>query len=73
MKMLMNHKSDPQDVRYKFQMLYESTFNDALNQKRRNCEQTGGKLVRKKMEEMEKNGEEFYTAEELCKLQRFGN
>ena len=68
MKMAMDHESVPQDVRHKFQMLFESTVNVALNQKRSNCEQAGGKFVRKKMEEMKKNGEEFYTMEELCKL-----
>jgi hypothetical protein len=49
-------------------MLYESTFNVALNQKRSNCEQTGGNHVREKMEEMKKEGEAFYTMKELCKL-----
>ena len=73
MDMVMDHESVPENVRLKFQMLYESTFNVALNQKRSNCEQAGGKLVRKKMEEMKKNGEEFYTMEELCKLRRSGN
>ena len=73
MNMVMDHKSVPQNVRHKFQMLYESTFNVALNQKRSDCEQAGGKLVRTKMEEMKKNGEKFYTMEELCKLQGYGN
>jgi hypothetical protein len=73
MNMVMDHKSVHQDVRCKFQMLYDSTFNGALNQKRSNCEQAGGNLVRKKMEEMKKKGEEFYTTEELCKLRRYGN
>ena len=64
----MDHESVPQNLRHKFQMLYESTFNVALNQKRSNCEQAGGKLVRRKMEEMKKGGEQSYTMEELCKL-----
>ena len=66
MNMLIDDESVPLDVRYKFQMLYKSTLNVALNQKRSNCEQAGEKLVRKKMEETKKNGEELYTTEELC-------
>jgi hypothetical protein len=73
MKLVMDHEGVPENVRLKFHMLYESTFNVALNQKRSNCEQAGGKLVRKKMEQMKKNGEELYTIEELCKLRRSGN
>jgi hypothetical protein len=53
-----------------FQMVYESTLNDALNQKQSLCEQAGGGIVRKTIALFKELGEELFTMEELCKLRR---
>ena len=55
---------------FRFQTTYESCFNRALNTKRSSCEQAAGKLVRKTMADMKKDGVDFYTMDELCKLRR---
>jgi hypothetical protein len=53
-------------------MVYESTFNDALNQKRSSCEQAGGEIVRATIALFEELGKELFTMEELCKQRRSG-
>jgi hypothetical protein len=70
---VMEHEHVPQDKRAQFQMIYESTFNDALNQKRSSCEQTGGDIVRKSIRDFAAINMEMFTMEELCKLRRAGN
>ena len=42
--MVIDFEIVPPHMHFRFQMLYESAFNDALNTKRSSCEQTGKKL-----------------------------
>lgn len=70
---VMEHEHVPQDKHAQFQMIYESTFNDALNQKRSSCEQTAGDIVRKSIRDFGAMDMEFFTMEELCKLRRAEN
>ena len=52
-------------------MVYESTFNDALNQKRGSCEQAGGGIVRETIALFKESRKKLFTMEELvCKLRR---
>ena len=68
---LMDHEAVPLHQRGKFQMLYESVFNNALNTKRSSCKQAGGKIVRESIATFREQGEEeFFTIDELCKLRR---
>ena len=53
-----------------FQMVYTSTFNDALNQKRSLYKQAGGGIVRETIALFKELGKELFTTEELCKLRR---
>jgi hypothetical protein len=70
-KLVMDHEGVPLHQRGKFQMLYESVFNEALNTKRSSCEQAGGKIVRESIASFrEKCVEQFFTIDELCKLRR---
>jgi hypothetical protein len=68
-KLAMDHENVPAEQRAKFQMLYESVFNEALNTKRSSCEQSGAKFVREQVKKMG-GVENFYTIEELSKLRR---
>ena len=69
-KLVMDHEDVPEHQRVRFQMLYDSVFNEALNTKRSSCEQSGGKIFRETMKTFEESGEEFFTIEELTKLRR---
>ena len=68
-KLAMDHENVPAEKRAKFQMLYESVFNEALNTKRSSCEQSGAKFVEEQVRKMG-GAENFYTIEELSKLRR---
>ena len=67
---MMDHENVPEQQRGRFQMLYESVFNEALNTKRSSCEQSGGKIVRNTIDEFELTGEDFFTMNEISKLRR---
>ena len=51
-------------------MVYESTFNDALNQKQSSCEQAGGEIVKATVDLFLESEKELFTIEEVCKLRR---
>ncbi len=53
-----------------FQTVYESTFNDALNQKLSSCEQAGGGIVRETIALFKELRKELFTMEERCMLRR---
>jgi hypothetical protein len=69
-ELVMDHEDVPERQRVRFQMLYDSVFNEALNTKRSSCEQSGGKIFRESMKKFEESGEDFFTIEELTKLRR---
>ncbi len=69
-KLVMDHKNVPEEQRGRFQMLYESVFNEALNTKRSSCEQSGGKIVQSTIAKLELPGEAVFTMNELTKLRR---
>ena len=69
---VMDQEHVARQQRGSFQMVYESTFNDALNQKRSSCEQAGGEIVRATIALFKESGKELFTMEELCKLRRSG-
>ena len=68
--LVMDHENVPEEQRGRFQMLYESVFNEALNTKRSSCEQSGGKIVRSTIAKLELPGEAVFTMNELTKLRR---
>jgi len=71
MTLVMDNEAVPSQMRGKFQMLYESVFNESLNTKRSSCEQTGGKIVREAIARFKEKGEsDFFTIEELCTLRQ---
>ena len=70
-KLVMDHEDVSPRHRVNFQMTYETVFNEALNSKRSSCEQAGGKIVRKTIAKFEESGEDFFTIDELTKLQTF--
>ena len=59
MTLVMDHEAVPHHLRGKFQMLYESVFNESLNTKRSSCEQTGGKIVRDRIVHFKEKGNDF--------------
>ena len=69
-RLVIDFENVPRHMHLRFQMLYESAFNDALNTKRSSCEQAGKKIARKALAEFRERGEQFYTIEEFCKLRR---
>ncbi len=68
--LVMDHENVPEEQRGRFQMLYESVFNEALNTKRSSCEQLGGKIVQSIIAKFELAKEDFFTMDELIKLRR---
>jgi hypothetical protein len=68
--LVMDRENVAHHQRGRFQMIYESTFNDALNQKRSSCEQSAGDIVRESIVLLRESGSEMFTMEELCKLRR---
>jgi hypothetical protein len=70
-ELVMDHEDVPERQRVRFQMLYDSVFNEALNTKRSSCEQSGGKIFRESMKKFEESGEEIFTIKELTKLRIF--
>ena len=69
-RLVIDFENVPPHMHLRFQMLYESAFNDALNTKRSSCEQAGKKIARKALAEFRERGEQFYTIDEFCKLRR---
>jgi hypothetical protein len=69
---VMDQEHVAHQQRGNFQMVYESTFNHALNQKRSSREQAGGEIVRATIALFKESGKELFTMEELCKLRRSG-
>lgn len=67
---VMDRENVANHQRGRFQMIYESTFNDALNQKRSSCEQSAGDVVREFIVRFREVGREMFTMEELCTLRR---
>ena len=68
---VMDHEKVVYRKRGEFQLVYESVFNDALNQKRSSCEQAGGHIVRDTIAFFKEVGRgELFTMEELRKLRR---
>ena len=69
-QLVIDFENVPRHQHLRFQMLYESAFNDALNTKRSSCEQAGKKIVRRTLTEFRERGEQFFTIDEICKLRR---
>jgi hypothetical protein len=67
-RLVIDFENVPPHMHLRFQMLYESAFNDALNTKRSLCEQEGKKITRKAFAEFRERGEQFYTIDDFCKL-----
>ena len=51
---VMDHECVSNKDRVKFQMLYESVFNHALNSKRSTCEQAGRNIMLKELKNLRK-------------------
>jgi hypothetical protein len=69
-KQVMDHECVADRERVKFQMLYESVFNHALNSKRSTCEQAGKAIMMKELKRFKEDGIDRFTIEELQKLRR---
>lgn len=67
---VMEHEEVRDKERVKFQMLYESVFNHALNSKRSTCEQAGKAIMMRELRKFKADGIAMYTIEELQKLRR---
>lgn len=68
MKLVMKFENVAEHKKLKFNMFYETVFNEALNTQRSSCEQAGGKIVIEALTTTKTD--EFYTIEGLCKLRR---
>jgi hypothetical protein len=69
-KGVMDHECVADRDRVKFQMLYESVFNHALNSKRSTCEQTGKGIMLKELKRFGEEGIDMFSIEELQKMRR---
>jgi hypothetical protein len=69
-KQVMDHECVADRDRVKFQTLYESVFNHALNSKRSTCEQAGKAIMMKELKRCKEDGIDRFTIEELQKLRR---
>ena len=69
-RFVIDFENVPSHMHLRFQMLYESAFNDSLNTKRSLCEQAGKKIARKALADFREGGEQFYTIDEFCKVGR---
>ena len=69
-KQVMDHECVANGDRVKFQTLYESVFNHALNSKRSTCEQAGKAIMMKELKRCKEDGIDRFTIEELAKLRR---
>ena len=69
-KGVMDHECVADRDRVKFQMLYESVFNHALNSKRSTCEQAGKGIMLKELKRFGEEGIDMFSIEELQKMRR---
>jgi hypothetical protein len=69
-KEVMDHECVANRDRVKFQMLYESVFNHALNSKRSTCEQAGKGIMMKELKRFKEEGMDRFTIDELQKMRR---
>jgi hypothetical protein len=56
-RLVIGFENVPPHMHLRFQMLYESAFNDALNTKRSSCEQAGKRIARKALAKFRERGE----------------
>ena len=68
--MVMDHECVANRDRVKFQMLYESVFNHALNSKRSTCEQAGGNIMLKELKRFKEEGVDMFLIDKLQNLRR---
>jgi hypothetical protein len=69
-KEVMDHECVANRDRVKFQMLYESVFNHALNSKRSTCEQAGKNIMMKELKRFKEEGTDMFSIDELQKMRR---
>ena len=62
---VMDHECVANRDRVKFQMLYVSVFNHALNSKRSTCEQAGRNIMLKELKRFKVEGGEMFSIGEL--------
>ena len=69
-KEVMDHECVANRDRVKFQMLYESVFNHALNSKRSTCEQAGKNIMMRELKQFKEDRMDVFSIDELQKMRR---